>query len=81
MIFFYYVMKNSKQAIQYFICFKVVFVICIYYVTKNTNTPFSYMDMAKRLNLDIKYVTRAERMILELVNSKKLNLNKYTNSY
>lgn len=53
-----------------------ILVICIYYVTKDTNTPFSYMDMAKRLNLDIKYVTRAERMILELVNSKRLNLDK-----
>lgn len=53
-----------------------ILVICIYYVTKDTSTPFSYMDMAKRLNLDIKYVTRAERMILELVNSKKLNLDK-----
>jgi transcription initiation factor TFIIIB Brf1 subunit/transcription initiation factor TFIIB len=53
-----------------------ILVICIYYVTKDTSTPFSYMDMAKRLNLDIKYVTRAERMILELVNSKRLNLDK-----
>jgi len=53
-----------------------ILVICIYYMTKDTSTPFSYIDMAKRLNLDIKYVTRAERMILELVNSKKLNLNK-----
>ena len=53
-----------------------ILVICIYYVTKDTSTPFSYVDMAKRLNLDIKYVTRAERMILELVNSKRLNLDK-----
>ena len=53
-----------------------ILVICIYYMTKDTNTPFSYIDMAKRLNLDIKYVTRAERLILELVNSKRLNLNK-----
>jgi len=53
-----------------------ILVICIYYVSKDTVTPYSYMDMAKRLDLDIKYVTRAERLILELVNSKKLNLNK-----
>jgi transcription initiation factor TFIIIB Brf1 subunit/transcription initiation factor TFIIB len=53
-----------------------ILVICIYYVTKDTSTPFSYIDMSKRLNLDIKYVTRAERMILELVNSKRLNLDK-----
>ena len=53
-----------------------ILVICIYYVSKDTVTPYSYMDMAKRLDLDIKYVTRAERLILELVNSKKLNLSK-----
>ena len=53
-----------------------ILVICIYYVTKDTSTPFSYVDMSRKLNLDIKYVTRAERMILELVNSKRLNLDK-----
>lgn len=53
-----------------------IIVICIYYVSKDTITPYSYMDMAKRLDLDIKYVTRAERLILELLNSKKLNLSK-----
>jgi transcription initiation factor TFIIIB Brf1 subunit/transcription initiation factor TFIIB len=53
-----------------------IIVICIYYVSKDTVTPYSYMDMAKRLDLDIKYVTRAERLILELINSKKLNLSK-----
>jgi transcription initiation factor TFIIIB Brf1 subunit/transcription initiation factor TFIIB len=53
-----------------------IIVICIYYVSKDTVTPYSYMDMAKRLDLDIKYVTRAERIILELINSKKLNLSK-----
>lgn len=53
-----------------------IIVICIYYVSKDTSYPHSYMDMAKRLDLDIKYVTRAERIILELINSKKLNLKK-----
>jgi transcription initiation factor TFIIIB Brf1 subunit/transcription initiation factor TFIIB len=53
-----------------------IIVICIYYVSKDTDTPYSYMNMAKQLDLDIKYVTRAERLILELVNSKKLNLSK-----
>lgn len=53
-----------------------ILVICIYYVTKDTHTPFSYITMAKQLDLNIKYVTRAERLILELVNSKRLNLDK-----
>jgi len=53
-----------------------IIICCIYYVSKDTHTPYSYAIMAKDLNLDIKYVTRAERLILELMNSKKLNLDK-----
>jgi transcription initiation factor TFIIIB Brf1 subunit/transcription initiation factor TFIIB len=53
-----------------------IIVSCIYYVSKDTQTPYSYMDMSKELDLDIKYVTRAERIILELINTKKLCLNK-----
>jgi len=55
-----------------------ILVACIHYVTKDTHIPFSYIDMVKKLELDIKYVTRAEKMILELINSKKLNLDKKT---
>lgn len=55
-----------------------IIVSCIYYVSKDTQTPYSYIDMSKRLDLDIKYVTRAERIILELINTKKLLLNKTT---
>lgn len=53
-----------------------IIVICIHYVSKNTSTPYSYIDISKRLNLNIKYVTKAEKFILELINSKKLNLDK-----
>lgn len=53
-----------------------ILIVCIHYVTKDTHIPFSYIDMAKKLKMDIKYVTKAERMILELINSKKLNLDK-----
>ena len=52
-----------------------IIITCIYYVSKNTEIPYSYIDLAKRINLDIKYVTRAERLIIELVNSKKLHLD------
>ena len=55
-----------------------IVVICIYYVSKDTQTMYSYIDLAKSLNLDIKYVTKAERMILELINSKRLKLDKMT---
>lgn len=55
-----------------------IIVCCIYYVSKDTQTPYSYVTIANQLTLDIKYVTRAERIILELINSKKLHLNKKT---
>jgi transcription initiation factor TFIIIB Brf1 subunit/transcription initiation factor TFIIB len=53
-----------------------IIVSCIHYVSKDTSTPYSYITMAKMLNLDIKYVTRADKLILELINCKKLNMNK-----
>lgn len=53
-----------------------IIVFCIHYVSKDTQTQYSYVTLSKQLELDIKYVTRAERIILELINSKKLNLNK-----
>lgn len=53
-----------------------IIICCIHYVSKDTQTPYTYTSMARDLNLDIKYVTRAERLILELMNAKKLNLDK-----
>jgi transcription initiation factor TFIIIB Brf1 subunit/transcription initiation factor TFIIB len=55
-----------------------IIVSCIHYVSKDTSTPYCYIDLAKMLDLDIKYVTRAERIIIELINGKKLYLNKTT---
>jgi transcription initiation factor TFIIIB Brf1 subunit/transcription initiation factor TFIIB len=53
-----------------------IILVCIHYISKDTSTPYSYSELTKRLDLDIKYVTRAERLILELINSKKLNIDK-----
>ena len=53
-----------------------IIVFCIHYVSKDSHIQYSYIDLSKKLSLDIKYVTKAERIILELINSKKLNLNK-----
>jgi transcription initiation factor TFIIIB Brf1 subunit/transcription initiation factor TFIIB len=53
-----------------------IILVCIHYVSKDTSTPYSYSELTKRLSLDIKYVTRAERLILELINAKKLNIDK-----
>jgi len=53
-----------------------IILVCIHYVSKDTSTPYSYSELTKRLSLDIKNVTRAERLILELINAKKLNIDK-----
>jgi len=51
---------------------------CIEYVANDDNLNISSYELAKKINLDIKYVSRADRMILELINNNKLNLKKNT---
>jgi transcription initiation factor TFIIIB Brf1 subunit/transcription initiation factor TFIIB len=53
-----------------------IIVVCIQYVCKNTEYNLNSSNLAKKLNLDIKYITKAEKMILELMNGKKLLINK-----
>jgi transcription initiation factor TFIIIB Brf1 subunit/transcription initiation factor TFIIB len=54
-----------------------IILTCIQYVSKNTHNILSANDLAKRIQLDTKYITKAEKIILELINSNKLNnLNK-----
>lgn len=57
-----------------------IILTCIQYVSKNgvhSGTSYiSAVDLARKINLDIKYVTKAEKIILELLAGKKLNLNK-----
>jgi transcription initiation factor TFIIIB Brf1 subunit/transcription initiation factor TFIIB len=53
-----------------------IILACIQYVSKNTYNVLSANDLAKRIGLDTKYITKAEKIILELINSNKLNLNK-----
>ena len=55
-----------------------IIIICIYYVSKNTCTPYFYTDLAKLIDLNIKYITKSEKIILELINSGKLKLDKMT---
>jgi transcription initiation factor TFIIIB Brf1 subunit/transcription initiation factor TFIIB len=51
---------------------------CIQYVTQGTGTLFRAVDMARKLNMEIKYISKAERIIHELVISKKLAMDKFT---
>lgn len=50
-----------------------IIIMCIYLVSKNTEMNLSYSEMARKMGIDIKYVTKADSLILELVNAKKLN--------
>jgi transcription initiation factor TFIIIB Brf1 subunit/transcription initiation factor TFIIB len=54
-----------------------IILVCIQYVfeSKHVNNV-SAVDLAKKMHLDIKYVTKAEKIILELVNKNKLKLDK-----
>jgi transcription initiation factor TFIIIB Brf1 subunit/transcription initiation factor TFIIB len=62
-----------------------IILVCIQYVlneysqSSDRYSDYSYgktaVSMAKELNLEIKYITRAEKLILELLNNHKLNLN------
>lgn len=52
-----------------------IIIMCIYLVSKNTEMHLSYSEMAKKMGINIKYVTKADSLILELVNAKKLNFD------
>lgn len=54
-----------------------IILVCIHYVAKHSSIPYlSAHKLAKKLNLNIKYITKAESNILELVNCGKLSLDK-----
>jgi len=54
-----------------------IILVCIHFVSKDASpTELSAMDLARKLKLDIKYITKAEKLILELVNGGKLHFSK-----
>jgi transcription initiation factor TFIIIB Brf1 subunit/transcription initiation factor TFIIB len=61
-----------------------IILVCIQYVLNEYSEKYSCLShsygktavsMAKELNLEIKYITKAEKLILELLNNHKLKLN------
>lgn len=56
-----------------------IILVCIQYVytyfNENIHKP-SAIDLSKKLNLDIKYITKAEKIVLELINKNPTILNK-----
>ena len=58
-----------------------IIINCIHYTTTNEFNilAFNCFDMAKKLSLDIKYITKADKLITELLNSGKVKLYKIVN--
>ncbi len=51
-----------------------IIILCIYYISKNTSIVYSYKDLAKKINLNIKYISKADNLLMELINNKKLSI-------
>lgn len=60
-----------------------IIIVCIYYISKTEFIDnYSYITLAKKLNLDIKYASRADKLIMELINANKLNISQeFVNSF
>jgi hypothetical protein len=54
-----------------------IIITCIHHISKSTLTPYCYIDLSNKIDLDIKYVTKAEKLISELINMKKLEFNEF----
>lgn len=55
---------------------KGIILCCIQYASKGMHQNISAVELAKKIGIEVKYVTNADKLILELVNSKKLQLDK-----
>jgi len=56
-----------------------IILTCIQYTHDSSQSIYlSAADLAKRIGLDIKYVTKAEKLVLELINRHKLNIKRET---
>jgi transcription initiation factor TFIIIB Brf1 subunit/transcription initiation factor TFIIB len=54
-----------------------IIIVCIYYMSKNHNSnEYSYIELAKKINLNMKYISKADKLIMELISSNKLQLSK-----
>lgn len=51
-----------------------IIIVCIYYVSKSIKKPCSYIELSRKINLNMKYISRADKLIMELITSKKLKI-------
>ena len=54
-----------------------IIITCIHHISKLSNTPYCYIELANKIDLDIKYVTKAEKFISELINMKRLEFKEF----
>ncbi len=52
-----------------------IIIVCIYYISKNTQNVYSYIDLAKQVDLHMKYISKADKLLMELISSNKLKLS------
>jgi transcription initiation factor TFIIIB Brf1 subunit/transcription initiation factor TFIIB len=52
-----------------------IIIVCIYYVSKGSQNVYSYIDLAKKIDLNMKYISKADKVLMELINANKLNLS------
>jgi transcription initiation factor TFIIIB Brf1 subunit/transcription initiation factor TFIIB len=55
-----------------------IVITCIHHISKSTLTPYCYIYLANKIDIDIKYITRAEKLISELVNMNILHFKEFT---
>lgn len=54
-----------------------IIITCIHHISKSSCTPYCYIELANKIDLDIKYVTKAEKSISELTNMKRLEFKEF----
>ena len=57
-----------------------IIIVCIYYTFKKndlyTNQEFTLQNIAKNVNIDLKYIRQAEKTIIDLISKKLIDLEK-----
>lgn len=59
-----------------------IIVVCIYYISKGTSNTYSYIELSKKINLSMKYISKADKLMNELINLNKLKVSQeFTNNF
>lgn len=53
-----------------------IIIMCIHYISKTNNNIYDYSALSKKIELDTKYISKADKILMELINCNKLELSK-----